>query len=233
MGLLPPGLSLHEGARILDVACGPAGWVRTLAEKYPDAQVVGIDISQTMLEYASAAAQAQHLSNVSFQFLDITKPWELADASFDLVNARLMVGLLHGEQWPQVMAEMLRVLAPGGIIVLTDSDEPGHTNSLAFETLALHTYSSARRTGSNQHPLGHHMGLTPLLGLYLQRTGVAEIQQEAHVIDYSAGAPAHRAVAEDFKGIFKLSQPYMVRQGITTQQVLDPLYKQPLHHLQP
>src|SRR5260370_36899582 len=176
MGLLPHGLELHAGDRILDVACGPAGWARTVAAQYPDTEVLGVDISQTMLEYANATAQAQHLSNLSFQLLDATKPWNLADASFDLVNARLMAGFLSAEKWQQVVTEMLRVLVPGGTVILTEMDNT-HTNSPALESLSLQVYSSARRTGISQHPLGPHLGITPLLALYLQQADVVQIQQ--------------------------------------------------------
>src|SRR5260370_41014581 len=58
-GLLRPGLALHDGDRILDVACGPAGWARALAVKYLGVQVLGVDISQTMLDYANAATRTQ------------------------------------------------------------------------------------------------------------------------------------------------------------------------------
>jgi ubiquinone/menaquinone biosynthesis C-methylase UbiE len=225
-GLLPHSLVLHNGDRILDVACGPGGWARTLALQYPGVQVVGIDISQTMLAYANASAQAQHLPNISFQLMDVTKPWPLADASFDLVNARLMIAFLNDEKWQQVIAEMLRVLAPGGTIILAETDDSGHTNSPALETLALQSTRAARRAGLSQHPLGHHFGITPLLGSYLQQAGVAQIQQEAHVIDFSAGAPAHRAMVENLKVGYALAQPYMVRQGMGTQQELDELDKQ-------
>ncbi len=224
MGLLPHDLALQDGERILDVACGPAGWARTLSLQHPGTEVLAIDISQTMLDYAHAAAQAQQLPNISFQLIDATKPWPLADTSFDVVNARLMVGFLSGEKWPQVIAEMLRVLVPGGTIILTESDGTS-TNSPALEAVALRAYSSLRRTGLSQHPLGHHLGLTPLLGQYLQKAGVAQIQQEAHVIDFSAGAPAHRAIVEDLKVVYKLGQPYIVRQGLVTQQELDELHE--------
>ncbi len=224
-GLLPPGLALHDGDRILDVACGPAGWARHLAIKYPSSEVLGIDISQTMLDYARASIQAQQLPNISFQLMDITKPWKLADASFDLVNARTMVTFLSAEKWPQVIAEMLRVLVPGGTLVLTETDAT-HTNSPALETLSLYGSYSARRAGLSQHPLGHHLGITPMLGSYLQQAGIAQIQQEAHVIDFSAGAPAHRAVVENFKVAYKLIQPYILRQGLATQQEVDELYEQ-------
>src|SRR2546429_382273 len=74
-----------------------------------------------------------------------------------------------------------------------------HSTAPAVESLSLQVYSSARRTGISQHSLGHHLGITPLLGLYLQQANVVQIQQEAHVIDFSAGAPGYRTIVEDLK----------------------------------
>jgi len=47
--------------RILDVACGPGGWAQEVAYTYPEKEVVGVDISQAMIEYAHAQAQVQEL----------------------------------------------------------------------------------------------------------------------------------------------------------------------------
>jgi hypothetical protein len=162
--------------------------------------------------------------------MDVTGPWELQDVSFDLVNARLMVGFLTDEKWRHVVAETARVLVPGGTVVLTENDDLP-SNSLALETLKLHAYRSARRAGLSHHPLGHHFGITPLLGRYLQQAGFVEIQQEAHVLDYSAGAPSHRDVTEVIKAGNKLVQPFILRQGVATQQELDGLYEQSLDEL--
>ena len=52
--------------RILDLACGPGGWTLNVALAYPDIQVVGVDISQAMIEYAQAQAQVRRLQNVQF-----------------------------------------------------------------------------------------------------------------------------------------------------------------------
>src|SRR5207244_260768 len=85
----------------------------------------------------------------------------------------------------------------------------GLGQSPAVESLSLQVYSSARRTGISHHSLGHHLGITPLLGLYLQQADVVQIQQEAHVIDFSAGAPGYRTIVEDLKTGYKLLQPYI------------------------
>src|SRR5690242_10696368 len=73
---------------VLDIACGPGGWCLDLAHAYPDVEVAGIDISQTMISYARARARSQGLGNASFEVMDATQPLAFSDQSFDLINAR-------------------------------------------------------------------------------------------------------------------------------------------------
>src|SRR5689334_12775839 len=40
--------------KVLDIGCGPGEWVRDLAEAHTQIQVIGIDISRRMIEYANA-----------------------------------------------------------------------------------------------------------------------------------------------------------------------------------
>src|SRR5713226_9162939 len=68
---------------ILDIACGPGGWVLSTAHAYPEINVVGTDISRTMIQYAKAQARAQGLDNAHFSVMDVLKPLEFPDSSFD------------------------------------------------------------------------------------------------------------------------------------------------------
>src|SRR5262249_38106407 len=58
-GLLPeqPDSVLSGIHDVLDIACGPGGWVLGLAEAFPDMQVTGLDISQGMIDYARVLAR--------------------------------------------------------------------------------------------------------------------------------------------------------------------------------
>src|SRR5689334_25322739 len=69
-GIADP-FALHN---ILDLGCGPGGWVLDMAFELPDAEVEGVDISRGMVNYANARARTQQLSNASFGVMDITKP---------------------------------------------------------------------------------------------------------------------------------------------------------------
>ena len=97
-----PESVLASVRRVLDVASGPGGWALDLAQQYPDIQVVGVDIDEGMIQYANTMARASGLDNALFQVMDATKPLDFPDESFDLVNARFLVGFLTREQWPTV-----------------------------------------------------------------------------------------------------------------------------------
>ena len=71
----------------------------------------------------------------------------------------------------------------------------------------------------------------PYIGA-LQRVGCQQIQSNAHVIDYSKGTAAHRALCENVKAAFLLVQPYIMRSSNITQAELDVKYQQLIDAMQ-
>jgi ubiquinone/menaquinone biosynthesis C-methylase UbiE len=104
---------------ILDLGSGPGGWSLDVTFALPDSKVEGVDISRTMVDYARARARTQQLSNVSFNIMDITRPLQFPDASFDLVNARFLFSVLKRDAWSPFLNECTRVLRPGCILSLS------------------------------------------------------------------------------------------------------------------
>src|SRR5258708_9328015 len=106
--------SLH---RVLDIGCGPGGWLLETAFRYPHMELTGIDISWRMIEYARAEAQARKLSDrVEFLVMDALRPLDFPDDSFDLVNMRFGSSFLLVTDWPGLLGELLRVTLPGEIV---------------------------------------------------------------------------------------------------------------------
>ena len=140
---LPDISGFHQ---ILDVACGPGGWAQEVGFAYPEVEVVGIDVSKAMIEYARAQAEVQGLNNVSFKVMDIQKPLEFPDSSFDLVNVRF-INFLPAAAWPRLMREFDRITRHGGIIRLTESDWWYYTNSPALESLNAMIIAALKRQG--------------------------------------------------------------------------------------
>jgi ubiquinone/menaquinone biosynthesis C-methylase UbiE len=132
-----PGMSLGETLGVLvelvpedpeagwvETACGPGLIARSMAPRV--GSVVGIDLTPTMVEKARADATEAGVENVSFQLGDATA-LDLPDDSLDGAITRFS---LHHIPAPiRVLEEMLRVVKPGGYVIVSDfvTDDDGES----------------------------------------------------------------------------------------------------------
>jgi ubiquinone/menaquinone biosynthesis C-methylase UbiE len=100
---------------VLDVACGPGLVARAFAARAK--QVTGIDLTPAMIARAQQLQQEAGLSNMSWQ-VGTVLPLPFADASFSLVISRYTFH--HFVDPRAVFAEMVRVCAPGGTVLVAD-----------------------------------------------------------------------------------------------------------------
>ena len=104
---------LSSGLRVLDLGCGPGTISIGLAKTVEPGELHGIDIEESQIEMARAAASAGGHSNAVFQTGDVTDlPY--GDASFDVAHCHAV--LMHVPDTRAVLAEVKRVLKPGGLI---------------------------------------------------------------------------------------------------------------------
>lgn len=224
-GLFPERSDLSTIHDVLDLACGPGGWVIQVAQASPEKQVIGVDLSIRMIMYARAQALIHDIPNARFRMMDVLKPLDFPDQSFDLVNGRFLFAFMPPAAWPSLLQESMRILRPGGIIRLIEG-EYGLSNSLACEQLRALCTRALWVAGQSFSPDGQHFGITPMLGPLLRQGGYQNIQQVAHAIDYSSGVEAHDGVFQDHMTVLKLAQPFLIRCGVTTQQEVERLYQQ-------
>jgi ubiquinone/menaquinone biosynthesis C-methylase UbiE len=209
-------LGPSAGQQVLDIGCGPGGWVLGLAERVPQAQVIGIDVSPTRIASAQKLAVARDLSHVRFLVMDAAKALGFPDASFDLIHARFVQSFLPTAAWPPFLRECRRVLRPGGRLVLTECENPISTSS-AFERLCAAYAEASRRTGFGYTPCGSQLGITAMLAVWLRQADYEGIEQVVQAIDFSAGAPAHEDVVRYFQMVLPLSSPFLVHSGAISQ----------------
>lgn len=224
--LFPPQVDLSKIHDVLDIACGPGGWVRDVAFNYPEMEVVGVDINRTMIEYARDMTKVRKLDNTAYQIMNVLELLAFPDNSFDFVNARFLVGFMPPPAWPRLVQECMRVTRPGGYIRLTECDDMGTTSSPAYKRLTQIALEAMQKAGRIFAPGGSSIGLIAMLGRFLRDAGCNNIQRAAYAIDYSTGEKVHAAVCQDIQVASKLSQPFMVNIGVTSNQEWDTLYHQ-------
>jgi ubiquinone/menaquinone biosynthesis C-methylase UbiE len=101
--------------RILDVGCGTGTLLRQAAQRFPDAQLVGVDLAGAMLAAADTATPAK----LPIRFIHArAERLPLADGVFDLVVSTM--SFRHWSDQPAGLAQVRRVLTPGGVLVLAE-----------------------------------------------------------------------------------------------------------------
>ena len=120
---------LHEGDRVLDVACGTGIVTRVAVERSVDvASIVGVDLNSRMLEIARVNTPTTRI-RVEWREGDVCE-LPFPDASFDVVLCQQ--GLQYVPDKGAALHHMQRVLAPDGRLAFTVWSAPHpHTAALA------------------------------------------------------------------------------------------------------
>jgi ubiquinone/menaquinone biosynthesis C-methylase UbiE len=99
------------GKRALDVGCGKGRFARIFQERYPDAEMWGLDISEEMLKHVPTGIQTRAGSMTALPF---------EDGWFDAAYAT--ESLEHAVEIDVAVAEICRVVKPGGRIAIIDKN---------------------------------------------------------------------------------------------------------------
>jgi arsenite methyltransferase len=167
--LVRGALGAAPGERILDVGCGPGFYLPELLEQVgPTGSVTGVDASPQTLELARRRTQGH--DNVALHLADATA-LPVPDDGFD---AALSVQVLEYVADPDAaLAELHRVLRPGGRLVVWDVD---------WATVSLHS-SDAARTARVLHAFDRHLAhrsLPQTLTARLRSVGFEGIDVQGH-----------------------------------------------------
>lgn len=120
---------LNRAKRILDVGCGVGHWGRVLLPHMPaDAVLTGVDREPEWVTQATANARKRGLGDRTRYIRGLAEKVPFPDGSFDLVTCQTV--LIHVPDCRAVILEMLRVLEPGGAILLAEPNNMAQSQAV-------------------------------------------------------------------------------------------------------
>ncbi|MFY9282369.1 MAG: bifunctional demethylmenaquinone methyltransferase/2-methoxy-6-polyprenyl-1,4-benzoquinol methylase UbiE [Bacteroidia bacterium] len=113
-------LEAYQPKRILDVATGTADFAIATLEINPE-EVIGVDISEGMLDVGRKKITEKGITNIRLESGD-SENLQFEDASFDAVIVAF--GVRNFENLEKGLAEINRVLRPGGVAMILEFSKP-------------------------------------------------------------------------------------------------------------
>ncbi|MDI3327374.1 MAG: demethylmenaquinone methyltransferase [Alicyclobacillaceae bacterium] len=116
-------MAVPRGARVLDVAAGTGDWTIALAKAVgPEGRVVGLDFCREMLAVAAEKVAREGVEKQTDLVLGDAMALPYADDTFDF--ATIGFALRNVKDYRHVLAEMTRVVKPGGCVVSLELSKP-------------------------------------------------------------------------------------------------------------
>jgi ubiquinone/menaquinone biosynthesis C-methylase UbiE len=214
-GVLPEQPEMIRLQRVLDIGCGTGDWLMELAKAYPAcAELVGIDISRRMIDYACAQAEAQQLSaRVEFQVMDALLILAFPAGYFGLVNLRFGSSFLRTWEWPKMLSEMVRMCRRDGMVRITEPAVPTQGSSPAYLQFCAMLQCALQAAGYYFEPTP--TSITDHLPRLLKQHGSRHIQIQTHASTrhFRAGTPEGQACIEDITRSLRTLHPFLVKWG--------------------
>ncbi|MDE3253928.1 MAG: class I SAM-dependent methyltransferase [Bacteroidota bacterium] len=134
---------------ILDWGCGTGRITRHLQKVFPTAQIFGCDTNDRRMEW-----NQRHPMGIHFSTIALVPPTLYSTAFFDLIIGFSVLTHIDAESQDAWIAELYRILKPGGLLWLTTQGEAYTHQLLGFEKRKLHASGVYTRKGKQP---GHRM----------------------------------------------------------------------------
>ena len=123
--------------RVLDQACGTGILTFKIAQKFPASRIIGVELREEYMTIARQKAIRQHLTNVTFVYLD---------AGFDCITASYLAKYAEIGKWVRNAKRMLR---SGGLLIVHDFIYPPGQR---FARLWEFYFRLLQKFGSRKYP---------------------------------------------------------------------------------
>ena len=214
-------VDLRRGGRVLDLGCGPAGSIELFAGRVGRAgSVTAVDIDPVHVESARRLVRDRGLDNVEVLQAD-GRATGLPPASFDLVHARML--LVNVPSPERVVAEMVRLVKPGGWVIVQEPDCEAH--------ICYPPHAGWDQLTGILHAGYHNDGADLLIGrrlsTLLREAGLTDIGADARADVYPAGHPRRTVLAD----LVRSMRGKVVERGIASEEELADVDRRVREHL--
>lgn len=108
---IPDARLRESGSRVLDLGTGTGIWAIDMADKFTNAEILGVDIAATQPSFVPP--------NCIFEIDDVEDDWPYRPAHFDFIHARDLMTAVR--DWPRLIRQAYTHLKPGGWIQLAST----------------------------------------------------------------------------------------------------------------
>lgn len=105
-------------ARILDLGTGTGIWAIDMADKFPAAEIIGVDIAATQPSFVPP--------NCIFEIDDVEEEWAYRTSHFDFIHGRDLMTAVR--DWPRLISQAYTHLKPGGWMQLCSTIPEVHSD---------------------------------------------------------------------------------------------------------
>ncbi|OJD32559.1 methyltransferase domain-containing protein [Diplodia corticola] len=187
--------------RVLDAGCGTGIWAICMGDRYPDADVRGVDLSPIQPSWVPP--------NVHFEVDDIERPWAYGAARFDFVFTRYLMSSIR--DWPALIASAFSSLKPGGWAEFQDYDAVVYSDDGSFRPEhAFHQWSTTFNDAAASW--GRDPSPGPKLERWAKEAGFVNVRHEVFKLPIG-GWPRDKRKKE--AGMFNLIQVLDGLEGFT------------------
>ena len=102
---------IDDPKKIIDIGCGPGNSTQVLAQRFPNAYILGVDNSPNMIEKAK-----RDYPNLDFKNCDVGNDLSMIDNDFDVVFSNACIQWIPNHN--QLLKNMIGLLRTGGILAV-------------------------------------------------------------------------------------------------------------------
>jgi SAM-dependent methyltransferase len=215
---------IRNPQNILDVGSGTGRWAIELANMFPRAKVIGLDINPPPVDLLAEKGMEMRPSNYQFVPGNLLEGLPFADANFDFVHMRALVTAIPHDRWPFVIGELARVTRLGGWVeslevTFLEGGGPAVNQLMTWLDATLALRGVVFMDGG-------------AVGAVMRATGLTNVTVRAEAMPCGdSGGRAGKMLATDWISVLKGIGGMTVAQGVTTAHDFERTLEQAQHEL--